>query len=36
MLVVQVLSTAVDSLQASGMDSETATGALDGAVRREA
>ncbi|MDP9427296.1 MAG: hypothetical protein M3P37_15085 [Actinomycetota bacterium] len=32
MLVGQVRSTAVDLLQASGMDSETASDALDGAV----
>ncbi len=34
MLVGQVRSTAIDLLQASGMDSETASGALDGAVKR--
>lgn len=36
MLVGQVRSTAVDLLQASGMDSETASGALEGAVGRAA
>lgn len=36
MLVGQVRSTAVDLLQASGMDSETASDALDGAVNRAA
>ena len=36
MLVGQVRSTAVDFLQASGMDSETASGALDGAVGGDA
>lgn len=36
MLVGQVRSTAVDLLQASGMDPETATSALDGAAGRDA